>query len=160
MSKEDPIIESDITFGKSIFKGKNDLHTNFHRWCIQFYSLVKKNVLILSRRRITLTIFLLLQCATVPILLLGNKPVKVSSLGYQVSNRNPEPISSLGNSGSTSSKSARIAFSPLDVQNKAVMNSVAKKLDLKMGIEVRGFKDRLALKVWILIHFLVKCLLM
>ena len=158
MMSNDSILErpQDLqpSFGRSIFKGNNSFKMHFVRWQTQYFSLVRKNFLVLSRRLVELVLLLLIPSGIILTFILGN-----NHYGYNVDHvtRNENPPIHLSGLGSCAAyhqsdcKRILYTYSDIDEPSKkfydTVMENVATNSNLQYGIDIIPFPSVKSLQV-------------
>lgn len=129
-------MDTEINFGKSVFKGRSGIGVDFHRWIVQLAALIIKNTLVLVRRPVQLAFFLCLPGAIISGFLLQ----KDGHHSKPFENLPPVALRDIGECNAHFHNSCtQVVYSPSSSKYNTIMRKVAHSNGLKFGKDVIGF---------------------
>ena len=139
--------KTEVDFGKSVFKGKDDLTTHCKRWFTQFVALLFKNFVILKRRPLQLILFLLLPSCVIFTFLLQLNATESSTSTTPL---NPEiPIAYLGACESYYKDCVQVVYGPSSPLIDNVMTEFCNINNLELHKDVIGFRSTMEAETYV-----------
>lgn len=134
---EDYADDTGIIFGQSQFKGRTGWAPHLHRWVVQYISLLIKNFLVMVRRPVQSSMFMLLPAAIVLVFLIEQNPSSSSSaVPITV------PVDNLGECNvAHTSNCVRVVYSPESEITTPIMNRFSEINQLQVGKDVLPFSS-------------------